>query len=157
MKNKTTLKVLFVCNRGGHFSQMMALKELFPLYNSLLVTDLSNIAKSYDFNIPVKFIKSFREQRLSWIYLFINFIQCFIIYIKFHPKVIISTGSNLTVFMFILGKLFGSKLIYIETRAKVFSKTSTGKIIGPLCDKIVVQWPEMLTVYNKSVYWGQLV
>ena len=31
--------VLFACNQGGHFSQLMALNELFGKYESVLVTD----------------------------------------------------------------------------------------------------------------------
>ena len=31
--------VMFACNEGGHFSQMMAMNELFGKYNSVLVTD----------------------------------------------------------------------------------------------------------------------
>ena len=31
--------VMFACNQGGHFSQMMALNELFGKYDSVLVTD----------------------------------------------------------------------------------------------------------------------
>ena len=31
--------VMFACNQGGHFSQMMALSELFGKYDSVLVTD----------------------------------------------------------------------------------------------------------------------
>ena len=30
---------MFACNQGGHFSQMMAMKELFSKYDSVLVTD----------------------------------------------------------------------------------------------------------------------
>jgi hypothetical protein len=58
--------------------------------------------------------------------------------------------------MFIWGKLFGSKLIYIESNARVYSKSHTGKIIEPICDKIIVQWPEMLQVYKNAEYWGTL-
>lgn len=31
--------VMFACNQGGHFSQMMALHKLFGKYDSVLVTD----------------------------------------------------------------------------------------------------------------------
>lgn len=37
--SKLTNTVMFACNQGGHFSQMMAMKELFGKYESVLVTD----------------------------------------------------------------------------------------------------------------------
>ena len=49
-------------------------------------------------------------------------------------------------------------MVYIETRAKVYNKTITGKLIGWICDKIIVQWPEMVDVYKgKAEYYGTLV
>jgi UDP-N-acetylglucosamine:LPS N-acetylglucosamine transferase len=86
----------------------------------------------------------------------VGFIQCLFVWASFKPHVIISTGSNIAVMMFIWGKLFGSKLIFIETRARVYSKSHTGRIVESLCDKIIVQWPEMLRVYKNSEYWGTL-
>ena len=31
--------VIFACNEGGHFAQLMALKELFSKYDSVILTD----------------------------------------------------------------------------------------------------------------------
>ena len=30
--------VIFACNEGGHFAQLMALKELFSKYDSVILT-----------------------------------------------------------------------------------------------------------------------
>ena len=151
------MRVLFVCNRGGHFSQMMALKPLFSEFDSMLVTEASDVSKSVDVGIPTKYIKSFREQRFQFFYLIINLFQCLKIWLQFRPRVIVSTGANLAFVMFVVGKLLGSKLIFIESRAKVYTKTATGKLVGNFADKVVVQWPEMLNVYKNAVYWGELI
>ena len=50
------MRVLFVCNRGGHFSQMMALKPLFSEFDSMLVTEKTNISSNVDFML---FLTSF--------------------------------------------------------------------------------------------------
>ena len=56
------------------------------------------------------------------------------------------------------GKIHGAKTVFIETRARVYGKTITGKILTPIADKIIVQWPEMLKVYKgKAEYYGVLV
>lgn len=36
---------MFACNQGGHFSQMMALHELFGKYDTVLVTDNVHASK----------------------------------------------------------------------------------------------------------------
>lgn len=52
----------------------------------------------------------------------------------------------------------GAKFVYIETRAKVYNKTISGKIVERFADKIIVQWPEMVEVYmGRAEYYGTLV
>lgn len=84
------------------------------------------------------------------------FVQCIRIVHKYKPAVIISTGSYIAVPLFWWGKLYGAKLIFIESNAMVYSKTVTGKLVGWMSDKVIVQWPEMLKVYPKAEYWGVL-
>ena len=77
---------------------------------------------------------------------------------KYRPKVIVSTGSNIAVPLCFIAKLRGTKFVYIETRAKVYSKTISGKLVEHFADKIIVQWPEMVSVYKgKAEYHGTLV
>lgn len=167
--------VFFASNEGGHFSQLMALHDLFGKYKSVLVTDNERANKNIpalreieaiefamgDVNMRKKLKDSKKKNVTRWDYLpgYIElFKDCFSIWKKYRPKVIISTGSDIAVPLFIMGKLHGSKCVFIETRAKVYGKTVTGKIVQYISDKIIVQWPEMLDVYGKKAeYYGTLV
>lgn len=175
--SKLNNTVMFACNQGGHFSQMMALHELFGKYDTVLVTDnvhaskektpaLKNIgAVEYAMGMANKRNKLSKgaganKERSRWQSLsgYIALIlECRQIWKKYRPAVIITTGSNIAVGLFLYGKLKGSKLIFIETRAKVYSKTMTGKIVGKVADKIFVQWPEMKKIYPNAEYLGTLV
>lgn len=166
---------MFACSQGGHFSQMMALKELFGEYNSVLVTD--NIQANKGMHAlkemkTIEYSKTMAERRKKYsefdgnkknkrlrfiVYYLKQFNECRKIYNKYKPAIIISTGSNIAVPLFIVGKLKGSKLIFIESRAKVYGKTVTGKLIGGISDQVFVQWPEMLKIYPKAKYCGTLV
>ena len=53
-----------------------------------------------------------------------------------------------------IGKILGSKIIYIETFANIHTKTATGRLIYPIADLFIVQWESMLKVYPKAVYGG---
>lgn len=165
--------ILFACNQGGHFSQMMALHDLFDKYDSVLVTDnirankqmlslqnINNIEYAMAMANKRKELakKGKGNGRLAFIAAYLAlFMECRKIWKKYRPAVIISTGSNIAVPLFLYGKLKGSKLIFIETRAKVYSKTTTGTIVGKVADKIFVQWPEMQTIYPNAEYCGTLV
>lgn len=172
MKNRNI--VLFASNEGGHFSQLMALSPLFEKYESVVVTDnerannnlpeLRNVkleVVSERFSIRKKVKDSKKKKLTRWDYLpgYISlFKECIRICRKYRPKVIISTGSDIAVPLMLWGKMHGAKTVFIETRARVYGKTITGKILTPIADKIIVQWPEMLKVYKgKAEYYGVLV
>ena len=164
--------VMFACNQGGHFSQMMALSELFGKYDSVLVTDNVRATKDmpalkYIDNIVVMKGESSRRKDLKkeetanrWSFLDVYIQMLFEsrkIWKQYRPKVIISTGSNIAVPLFLIGKLHGSKIIFIETRAKVYARSMTGILVRKLSDRIFVQWPEMLKLYPEAIYCGTLV
>jgi UDP-N-acetylglucosamine:LPS N-acetylglucosamine transferase len=149
MKNKRK-KVLFVCNKGGHYMELLALKELFKEYDSQLLT--TNINKE----VPIKHVKIYSIKKHVRINYLLYTIQSIYVWFMFKPDVIISTGAFMAIPIFICGKLFGSKLIYIEITARVYSKSQTGKFLEPICDKFIVQWPEMKDVYKSAEYWGTL-
>jgi UDP-N-acetylglucosamine:LPS N-acetylglucosamine transferase len=151
--SKPEKRILFVCDPGGHYSQMLMLKDIFDEYDCRLLVDAStNISHS----IPVKHMKIYHARNHRNIFFCTSLIQCFFVWIYFRPKIIISTGAGIAVPIFIWGKLFGSSLVYIESRARVYSKSATGKIVSCLCNKIIVQWPEMLHIYKNAEYWGVL-
>ena len=75
---------------------------------------------------------------------------------KLRPKVIVTTGTHTAGPMCYLGKIFGSKIIYIETYANRNKKTATGRLIYLIADLFIVQWEEMLKLYPKAVYGGSI-
>ena len=157
---RKTKIVMFAGSMGGHFVELISLHTLFPKYESVLVTDNLNANHSDERLKSIRDIvysKAWAEHRAKtagvkntrsrWQNLFTYlkmFVECFAIYKKYRPAVIVSTGSYIAVPLFIAGKLLGSKLIFVESNAMVYSKTATGKLIGNIADVVFVQWPEML-------------
>lgn len=164
--------VMFAASVGGHYKELMGLKELFPRYNSILVTDnnaATNQPEIKNCFQAIEISDAMSERRknnagskskgtrlAAFNSYFRMFRQCIRIVCKYKPAVIISTGSYIAVPLFWWGKLHGAKLIYIESNAMVYNKTTTGKLVGWISDKVIVQWPEMLKVYPKAEYWGVL-
>ena len=164
--------IMFACNQGGHFSQMMALHDLFGKYDTVLVTDNVRATKQMPALKEIGAIEimegeSSRRKELKdddtgsrWSFLGV-YIKMLLasrkLWKKYRPKVIVSTGSNIAVPLFIIGKLHGSKIIFIETRAKVYARSMTGILVRRMADQIFVQWPEMLKLYPEAKYCGTLV
>lgn len=154
-------RVMFISSTGGHFNELMKLKPLFENYKVTIVTESSSnkkkIKKEYEkYNIHFLLKKS-RFKIISLINLFINCWISLYYFIKYRPKYIITTGAHTAGPMCCLGKIFRSKIIFIETMANINTPTKTGKIIYKFADLFIVQWEEMLKVYPKAVYGGWII
>ena len=83
-----------------------------------------------------------------------NFFKSLGIFLKTKPKVIVTTGTHTAVPMCYIAKLFGAKIIWIETFANRNTKTLAGRLVYPIATTFVVQWEEMKKLYSKAEYWG---
>lgn len=153
-------KVLFISSTGGHLSELLQLKSMFNKYDYHIVTEkdktnekLKNIYKDRITYLPY----ATRSKKISYIFKYLYIIiKSIIIYIKLHPKYIVTTGTHTAGPICYFGKIFGTKIIYIETFANRSKKTATGRLIYPISDLFIVQWEEMLKLYPKAVYGGPI-
>lgn len=81
----------------------------------------------------------------------LNALQSFWLLLKERPKIIISTGADVTVATIILGKLiFRCKVIFVESAGDL-KPTLTGRLVYHFCDLFIVQWPEQMKYYPNAV------
>lgn len=148
---------MFISSMGGHLNELMMLKSLFNKYDYHIVTEKTKATKylKNDYN-KVSYLV-YGTKKLILLYPFILLINCFIslfLFIKYHPKYIVTTGTHTAGPMCCIGKIFGSKIIYIETFASINKGSQTGKLIYKFADLFVVQWESMLKVYPKAKFGG---
>lgn len=157
MKTKTK-KVLFISSTGGHLSEMLKLKSMFKKYDSYIITekDKSTVALTKKYKGKVHFlIYGTKDHLLTYPFkLLANCFKSLYFYMKIRPKYIITTGAHTAGPMCCIGKILGSKIIFIETFANIESKTATGRLIYHFADLFIVQWEEMLKLYPKATYGG---
>ena len=151
-------KVMFISSTGGHLDEMMQLKPMFEKYNYYIVTEKtkSNLNLKTKFPKKVSFlVYGTKDHMLTYPFkLLFNCFKSLFIYIKVRPKYIITTGAHTAGPMCCIGKIFGSKIIYIETFANSKTKSATGNIVYKFADLFIVQWESMLELYPKGVYGG---
>lgn len=153
-------KVLFISSTGGHLNELLQLKPMFHNYDYNIITekDKTNEKLKEIFGDKVYFLPyGTRSKLFSYIfkYFYLCIKTCYF-YFKLKPKYIVTTGTHTAGPMCYLGKIFGSKIIYIETFANRSKKTATGRLIYPIADLFIVQWEEMLRVYPKAIYGGSI-
>ena len=148
------LKIVFAASSGGHLEQLLMLKPLMEKYDSVFVTEKTeyNTGKA---DVKTYYLSQINRKEILFIPKLIgNTFRSLRIMIKERPKVMITTGVLAIVPLALLMKLFGGKLIYLESFAKVTSKTLSGKLLYRFADRFYVQWEEMLKLYPNAIYKG---
>ena len=152
------MRVLFISSTGGHLTEMMQLKKLFKKYDYYIVPEKpkSTLYLKDQYKKRVSYlVYGTKDHFFTYIFkLFYNIMKSIYLYFKIHPDYIITTGTHTAGPICYLGKIFGSKIIYIETFANMSTKTITGKFIYPIADLFVVQWESMLALYPEAKYGG---
>ena len=153
-------KVIFISSTGGHLNELLQLKSLFSKYDSYIITekDKTNENLKKEFGEKLYFLPyGTRSKLFTYIFKYLYLcLKTIVLFIKIRPKYIVSTGTHTAVPMCYLGKLFGCKIIFIETFANSKSKTLSGRMVYPIANLFIVQWKEMLKLYPKAVYGGSI-
>lgn len=147
------MNICLVSSSGGHLTQLYVLKPWWEKHERFWVTFQKEDAVSL-----------LKEEKAYWAHfptnrniknLIRNLFLAWKILRKERPEVIISTGAGVAAPFFWLGKLFSSRLIYLEVFDRIDSPTITGRLVYLFADKFLVQWEEQKRFYPKGEYWGR--
>lgn len=139
------MKIALVCSHGGHLTEMQFLMDAFKEKNLFFITYKSPRTEKLPYskylidNIGTSYLKMLRA-----------FAKTFCILVKEKPDVIVSTGSEIAIPAFYIAKLLGIKTIYVESWCRINTPSRTGKIVYPISDVFLVQWPQLLNKYGKK-------
>jgi beta-1,4-N-acetylglucosaminyltransferase len=178
-------RTLIVLGSGGHTAEMLALVEgLEPSKYSPLVwvvaetdktslprlqretaTACGGLLKSQSQQFET--IPRSREVGQSWISTVFSTIKATLtsvhVVLRFCPDVVIVNGPGtsvpIVVGALVLRTLRGTgypKIIFVESFCRVDSLSLTGKLLYPVCDRFIVQWPSLAKKYKKAEYLGIL-
>ena len=169
-------KIIYISSMGGHLKELLALKKSMKNFKSYIVTEktdatsflkdlqktennksTNNCNNDNDIFFEEVYYLPYGTKKNIFKYFIIFLMMIFksiYILLKIRPKAIVTTGTHTAVPMCYIGKIFGVKIVYIETFANITTKTLAGKIIYPIADKFIVQWESMKKLYPKSEYFG---
>ncbi|MBS6041255.1 PssD/Cps14F family polysaccharide biosynthesis glycosyltransferase [Clostridium baratii] len=153
-------KVIFISSTGGHLSELMQLKRIFNNYDYHIITEKTDttIKLKNEYGKRIDYlVYGARNYLFSYIFKFsYNVIKSFFLYLKIRPDVIVTTGAHTAVPICYIAKFFKKKIIFVESFARVNSKSMSGKMINKIADVFLVQHKELLDVYENSTYKGDL-
>lgn len=148
------LKLCFAASSGGHYEQLMMLRPLMERYDSIVLTEKTAYGAGAS-GMKMYYVSQVnRREPLCALKLIGISFHCLWIYLKERPDAIICTGVLAMIPMCLIMKVFGKKLIYIESFAKVTSPTLSGKLLYKYADQFYVQWESMKKFYPDAIYLG---
>ena len=66
------------------------------------------------------------------------------------PKLIITTGAGESVPFVVIGKLFGSQVIFVESITRVNDISLSAKLVLPFIDRLYVRWSSLKAKYPQA-------
>lgn len=149
------MKICVVASAGGHLSQLLLLQpawdgnEVVCVSTGQMVEDkLKAIGKTYIVG------ECNREHPLKTLGVLI---RCVKIVISERPDVVVSTGAAAGFLVCFWSKLFGAKIIWIDSIANARKMSMSGRMIRPFADLIFSQWPDVAAKYPKVQYAGEVI
>lgn len=75
---------------------------------------------------------------------------------RHHPRVVLCTGSGITVPFAWLGRAFGAYVIFVECGGRVDAPSLSCRLVAPVAHRTYVQWPELRNKVRRGRYRGRL-
>ncbi|MDR7119378.1 glycosyltransferase [Rheinheimera soli] len=141
-------KIVVIASAGGHLTQ--ALCACSKLDDFTIITNLNNLV-----GIPNKVIVV-RSTQFNFFVHLLNFFVGFYLFARLMPKVVISTGGPIFLPFAVVARLFGCKVIFIDTLSRVKELSNTGKMIKKLklAHYFICQWKAMAEKFD-CIYLGK--
>lgn len=149
------VKVCLIGSHGGHLYQLLKLINPLTLAGHSIFIITYRESKYLSINTKRYVIKNIGYNPL---YMIMGFLNIAFIIKKEKPNILISTGSEIAIPSFLLGKVYGLYTIFIESYSRVVSPSWTGRIVYLFSDFFFVQSPDLLKSYGpKARYSGELL
>ena len=145
------MKLCLVCSHGGHMTELLELGSAWAEHEVFFITyhsPRSLPARAYLFG-------NLTERRLRILPMFFRVLN---ILWRERPEWVVSDGAEIAIPVFVAAKLLGLKTLFIESLCRVKAPSFTGRVLYPLSDVFLVQWPTLLSRYgSKARHEGAVI
>ena len=84
-------------------------------------------------------------------------VKTFLVIKKERPSVVISTGAAPGLMCCFWGKLFGARVIWLDSIANTEKLSMSGRLVRPWADLILSQWEDVAVKYSNVEYAGAVI
>ena len=147
--------VLLVCSSGGHLLQLLALREAWEPFSRVWVSNDRSDARSQLAEEDALFLPGPASRSLRA--LVHNARAALSLVRSRRPRVVITTGADIAVPFAWIGRLYGARVVYVESFTRISRPSLTCRLIRPVASRVYAQWPELLDSLPNARYVGAVV
>ncbi|MFT7155561.1 MAG: beta-1,4-N-acetylglucosaminyltransferase, partial [Parvicella sp.] len=152
---KRKLKICVLSSAGGHFTEVSQLESFYKKYDHFYFVEKSFETIDLVKKGRVYFLKLLNRKMFFLIpFILINFFISLYVFYKERPSLLITTGVLSAIPMCVIGKIFGCKIIFIESFCRINSQTMAGKFLYSFSDLFIIQNKRLQKYYPNAVYGG---
>lgn len=133
-------KVLAVASRGGHWVQLLRLREAFDSCEVVYVTTDPEYRTSVDGSRLRTVVEANRNQKLRMCLLIL---QMLFVIIRERPTSIVTTGAAPGYLAIRIGRLLGVKTLWIDSIANAEQLSLSGRLASRCADVTLTQWEHL--------------
>jgi UDP-N-acetylglucosamine:LPS N-acetylglucosamine transferase len=149
------MRICLAASAGGHVSQLARLESCWKGWDCFFVTTSRLVERQLARFGRVYVVEESNRQHP--IRVLRTLISCVKVVFLERPAVVISTGAAVGCLMALLGKLVGTRIIWIDSIANMERLSLSGRLVRPFADLILTQWPEVAQQYKSVEYVGHIL
>ena len=150
-------KICLAGSGGGHVRQLLDLKDVWSKYHHFFITEDTALGASLAKTSRTYFVPHYAwgQARLGAPLRMANraivsFFRAARIMFSERPDMIISTGAGAVYFPVVWARLFGARVVIIESFARFGKPSLFGRLAAPLAHHMIVQSKQLAPVYPKA-------
>lgn len=144
-------RICLACSAGGHLAELTQLAPFYERFDHFFVTFKRPDSESLSKTKKIFFVERPARNPIKTLKCLI---QSFRILWAEKPDVVLSTGADSAVPILFLAKLFGKKIIFVESFCRTIQPSWSGRIAYPISDLFIYQWKELERFFPKGKFGG---
>ncbi|MEH3032538.1 MAG: UDP-N-acetylglucosamine--LPS N-acetylglucosamine transferase [Aeromicrobium erythreum] len=135
------MRILIACSSGGHLAQALALRPWWEAHDRLWVTGPTDDARMK--------LRGERAVECHWPTqrhlpnLLRNTVLARRVLRQYRPDVVFSTGAAVAVPFLWQAHRHGAEAVFLETVDRIDRPSLTGRLVYPVVDRFLGQWPDL--------------
>jgi UDP-N-acetylglucosamine:LPS N-acetylglucosamine transferase len=155
VKNGGQLKICLAASAGGHISQLLKLSQCWNGHVTFCVTTTKVIEGQIRQYGNVYVVGECNRQHPLRV--LATLFRCLKAVVYEKPDVVVSTGAAAGCITCFIGKIIGAKVVWLDSITNVNRISLSGRLVRPIADLFLVQWPHLVQKQGNIEFAGAVV